>query len=144
MITSLHHASFTVEDLGRSIPFYRDVMGLELEGIWERDQEYSENITGIKDARVKVAYFKLGNAFLELVQYLEGKGNKIDSSTNNTGSAHVCFLVDDFTFFTENLRKNGVVFAGKICDGPGEAYKGRKILYIEDTDNNTLELISSV
>ena len=37
MILSLHHPSFTVENLERSAAFYRDVLGLTLEGIWERD-----------------------------------------------------------------------------------------------------------
>jgi catechol 2,3-dioxygenase-like lactoylglutathione lyase family enzyme len=34
MILSLHHPSFTVENLERSVAFYRDVLGLTLEGIW--------------------------------------------------------------------------------------------------------------
>ena len=70
MISSLHHPSFTVENLDRSIAFYRDLLGIPLEGVWERDPDYSENITGIKGAQVKVAYFRLPNASFELVEYM--------------------------------------------------------------------------
>ena len=36
MILSLHHPSFTVDNLERSVAFYRDLLGLSLEGVWER------------------------------------------------------------------------------------------------------------
>lgn len=143
MIVSLHHASFTVENLERSIAFYQETLGLKLEGVWERDQEYSEGVTGIRGAWLKVAYFSLPNASFELVEYLEAKGKKIDTSTNNVGSAHVCLIVANFDAFVEALAERGVVFAGKTCTIPAGSNKGKKIAYIEDPDGNTLELVSS-
>jgi catechol 2,3-dioxygenase-like lactoylglutathione lyase family enzyme len=144
MIVSLHHASFTVENLEKSVAFYQDTLGLKLEGIWERNPEYSEGVTGIRGAWLKVAYFSLPNASFELVEYLGAKGTKIDTSTNNVGSAHVCLVVEDFEPFIDKLAERGVVFAGALCTIPAGSNKGKKIVYIEDPDGNTLELISSV
>jgi catechol 2,3-dioxygenase-like lactoylglutathione lyase family enzyme len=143
MITSLHHASFTVEDLDRSVVFYRDVLGLTLSGVFERDGGYSERITGIRGAKLRVAFFALPNSALELVEYTEGKGVAIDTTTNNVGSAHVCFTVDRFNEFAEHLRRHGVRFAGEICVGPSGANKGKKLVYIKDPDGNTMELLST-
>ncbi|MBL3539898.1 VOC family protein [Aminivibrio sp.] len=143
MILSLHHPSFTVEDIERSVAFYRDVLGLTLEGIWERDPAYSEGVTGVPGARLKVAYFTLPNASFELVEYTGGKGVKIDTSTNNTGSAHVCFIADDFDALADRLKEAGAVFPGGVNVIPGGSNKGKKIVYVEDPDNNTLEIISS-
>ncbi len=143
MIVSLHHASFTVENLERSAAFYTDIMGFTLEGIQERDPDYSEGVTGISGAWIKVAYFTLPNASFELVEYLGAKGRKIDTSTNNVGSAHVCLIVDDFDAFVAGLAERGVVFAGKIRTIPAGSNKGKKIVYVEDPDGNTLELVSS-
>ena len=143
MIVSLHHPSFTVEDIHRSGAFYRDLLGLKLEGIWERDPDYSEGVTGIKGAHLKVAYFTLPNASFELVEYLGGKGEKIDTSTNNVGSAHVCFIADDFDGLVERLRAAGTVFAGDVQVVPAGGNKGKKIVYVEDPDDNTLEIIAS-
>ena len=143
MILSLHHPSFTVENLERSAAFYRDVLGLTLEGVWERDPAYSEGVTGVAGAHLKVAYFTLPNASFELVEYMGGKGVKIDTSTNNTGSAHVCFVADDFDALTDRLRTAGAVFAGKVNIVPGGSNRGKKIVYVEDPDGNTLEIIAS-
>ena len=143
MILSLHHPSFTVENLERSVAFYRDVLGLTLEGVWERDPAYSEGVTGVPGAHLKVAYFTLPNASFELVEYMEGKGVKIDTSTNNTGSAHVCFVTDDFDGLMDRLRRAGAVFSGEVNIVPGGSNRGKKIVYVEDPDNNTLEIISS-
>ena len=143
MIVSLHHASFTVGNLERSVAFYQGTLGLKLEGIWERNPEYSEGVTGIRGAWLKVAYFSLPNASFELVEYLGAKGTKIDTSTNNVGSAHVCLIVENFDAFIEGLTERGVVFAGTVCRIPAGSNKGKKIAYIEDPDGNTLELLSS-
>jgi len=143
VISSLHHPSFTVENLDRSIAFYRDLLGIPMEGVWERDPDYSEDITGIKGAQVKVAYFKLPNASFELVEYMSAPGKKIDTATNNVGSAHICFIADDFDAFIERLRSAGVTFAGKVCTIPAGSNKGKKVVYVEDPDNNSLELLSS-
>ncbi|NLK18646.1 MAG: hypothetical protein GX310_02505 [Synergistaceae bacterium] len=143
MIESLHHPSFTVDSLDRSIPFYRDLLGLKLEGVWERDEEYSRGVTGIKGAHLKVAYFTLPNASFELVEYLGGKGVKIDSSTNNTGSAHVCFIARDFEGLIDRLKEAGTVFAGEVKTIPAGGNKGKKIVYVEDPDGNTLEIVAS-
>ncbi len=143
MILSLHHPSFTVDNLERSVAFYRDLLGLKLEGIWERDEEYSQGVTGIEGAHLKVAYFTLPNASFELVEYMGGKGVKIDTSTNNTGSAHVCFIARDFDALEERLRAAGTVFAGEVKTIPAGGNKGKKIVYVEDPDGNTLEIIAS-
>jgi catechol 2,3-dioxygenase-like lactoylglutathione lyase family enzyme len=143
MIQSLHHASFTVENLERSVAFYSDVMGLKLDGIWERDPDYAEGVTGIPGAWLKVAYFTLPNASFELVEYLGARGSKIDTATNNIGSAHVCMIVDDFDAFLDRLKARNVAFAGTVCTIPAGSNKGKKIAYVEDPDGNTLELISS-
>mgnify|MGYP002682702377 CR=1 FL=1 len=143
MILSLHHPSFTVDNLERSVAFYRDLLGLSLEGVWERDEDYSQGVTGIPGARLKVAYFTLSNASFELVEYTGGKGVKIDTSTNNTGSAHVCFIAGDFDGLIDRLKKAGTVFAGEVRTIPAGGNKGKKIVYVEDPDGNTLEIIAS-
>ena len=143
MISLLHHASFTVEDLDRSVAFYRDFLGMKLEGIWEREAPYAEDVTGIPGARLRLAYFTLENASFELVEYLEGKGQKIDASPNNIGSAHVCFITGDFDGIVGRLGEWGGKLAGKTASVPAGANRGKRVAYVQDPDGNTLEIISA-
>ncbi|NLB84047.1 MAG: hypothetical protein GX791_07355 [Synergistaceae bacterium] len=142
MISLLHHASFTVEDLDRSVTFYRDFLGMKLDGIWERESAYAQDVTGIAGARLRLAYFSLENASFELVEYLEGKGQIIDTSPNNIGSAHVCFITTDFDGIVGRLGEWGGKIAGKISTVPAGVNRGKRVAYVEDPDGNTLEILA--
>jgi len=143
MIKSMNHMSFTVRDLNISVPFYRDILGLKLISIAGRDPAFSEKVTGIDGAHLKIAYLKALNCAIELVQYLNPKGKLIDTATNNIGSAHVCFVVNDFVKMIVRLKKQNVEFASKDnCIVPAGPNKGRGVVYFHDPDNNTIEFIS--
>lgn len=143
MITSVNHLSFTVSCLEESVHFYADVLGLPLINVSERDRAFSEKVTGVKGAHLKIAYLGAGGVSLELIEYLSPKGKKIDTRPCNVGSAHVCFNVDDFPALINVLQKNKVVFRGDICEVPAGPNKGKRVLYFEDPDSNTIEVISN-
>jgi len=142
MIESMNHASFTVFDLENSIEFYRDVLKLRHLDTSGRDPGFSQSVTGIKDAHLEIAYFEANNCRVELVQYLEPNGIKIDTTTSNIGSAHMCFNVSNFDNFVDNLKKNHVTFTGEVSTIPAGPNRGKKVLYFEDPDSNTIEIIS--
>lgn len=143
MITSLNHASFTVSSLKKSCQFYKDILGLKLLNISTRDKDFSQKVTGIKDAYLKIAYFEVINCRLELIEYISPKGEPIDTKTCNIGSAHICFNIDNFQAFVKSLKEKNIHFAGDICRIPSGPNKGKKVLYFEDYDSNTIEIISN-
>ena len=143
MITNMNHASFTVSSIEKSIIFYRDILGLKLLDTSTRGVEFSQQVTGIKGADLKIAYFEANNCRVELIEYLAPKGQKVDTTTCNVGSAHICFNVDNFTDFVNNLKKHNVKFSGEVCDIPGGPNKGKNVLYFEDNDSNSIEIISN-
>ena len=142
MITNMNHASFTVSNLENSIKFYRDILGLKLLDTSTRDLEFSQKVTGIHDAYLKIAYFEANNCRVELIEYFTPKCEDIDTKTCNVSSAHICFNVDSFDAFVDKLHSNNVRFSGDICLIPGGPNKGKKVLYFEDPDSNTIEIIS--
>lgn len=143
MITSVNHLSFTVSRLDASIRFYVDVLGLSLINVSERDGAFSEKVTGVKGAHLKIAYLAVGGVSLELIEYISPKGEKIDTRPCNIGSAHICFNVDDFSALINVLQKNRVVFRGDICRVPAGPNKGKQVVYFEDPDSNTIEALST-
>lgn len=143
MILRLNHSSFTVKNVNKSIKFYQKVLDFKLVNISKRNKKFSEKVTGIKNAELKIAYLKKSGFFLELIQYVKGNGKKIDTSVNNIGSSHICFDVKNFNSFLKKLKYNKVKFVGVPTIIPRGPNKNKLVLYFEDIDNNTIEFISA-
>jgi catechol 2,3-dioxygenase-like lactoylglutathione lyase family enzyme len=127
--------SFTVSNLEKSIEFYQKILGLELVNKSERDIEFSEKVTGIQGAKLVIAYLKTSNCAVELIQYLSPQGIRLDTKTCNIGVA-------EFQKMVGKLKENNVRFSGKPTIIPAGPNKGKAVLYFEDNDSNTIEIIS--
>jgi len=142
MIQSANHTGFTVSDVERSISFYRDLLGLELLSLAERDAAFSEKISGVPGARMKTAYLKTPDGHrLELIQYLSPPGMRLDTRTNNVGSGHLALNVQDLRALHARLKSKGVPFKSDPLEIPGGPNKGNLAVYCTDPDGITLELI---
>jgi catechol 2,3-dioxygenase-like lactoylglutathione lyase family enzyme len=143
MIVSMNHISFTVSELNVSVAFYRDILGLKVKDISNRDQSFAEQVTGIKGSQIMIAYLEAHNCSVELIQYINPVGKKIDTSTNNIGSAHVCFVIDEYDEHLKLLRDNNVQIVSKgNCIIPAGPNRGKSVMYFHDPDCNTIEFIS--
>jgi catechol 2,3-dioxygenase-like lactoylglutathione lyase family enzyme len=142
MITRVNHFSFTVANLEESVKFYTEVLGLTLVDKSPRPADFAEAVTGIPGTDIVVAYLEAKPCWLELIQYLAPHSVYADTKTCNIGSSHVCFFVDDFDPFVGKLMQDGAWPAGQVVQIPGGPNAGRKTVYMEDPDGNTLEFIS--
>ncbi len=142
MIRGADHTSFTVSDVERSAAFYRDLLGFKLLSLAERPPWFSELATGIKGAHLKTAYLEIpGGHRLELIQYLSPPGEKLDTRTNNVGSAHLALIVEDLHTIYQELKSRGLRFKGEPIEIPVGPNKGNRMIYLLDPDDFTLELI---
>lgn len=143
-VRAMHHTSFTVSDLQRSLAFYRDLLGMEVYAEFERTPgSYVDRVIGIPNAHLKIALLRCPGTsdVLELIEYVQPRGPKVDVATPNTGSAHVCFVVDDAMAAYRALSEKGVRFRGEpvaITSGP---HAGGYAIYFLDPDDITLELL---
>jgi len=143
MIREIDHFSFTVSDLGRSISFYQDILGMRLVKKFRAEGSYTEKVSGYPGAKLEIAYLEIPGqrSRLELIEYLHPKGNVVDLNTNNTGIAHICFYVTNINQMYTELKKKQVNFKSKpveYLDGPD---KGNHIVYLTDPDGITIEFI---
>jgi len=117
------HTCLNVMDLGRSITFYQDHLGLKL----TRKVEIKEN-----DSEVAFLEDPDGNA-IELTRWHDKKqlveGDNFD---------HVAFGVKDLKATIERLRARGTTIAMEPFKLKGG---GHQIAFIKDPDGNWLELI---
>jgi catechol 2,3-dioxygenase-like lactoylglutathione lyase family enzyme len=138
MLTSGWHVSFTVGDIERSVSFYRDILGMELEmAPRELEGPLLAEVTGNPGAHLKVAFVRLGEYRIELIQYLHPLGKQVRLGLNDVGSAHIAFGVDNVQEAYEILSRKGVNFKSK----PGRSREdGKPLVFLFDPDGNHLEL----
>jgi catechol 2,3-dioxygenase-like lactoylglutathione lyase family enzyme len=141
---ALHHIGLTVVDLERSIPFYRDILGMTL---WRRrphlDSSYVALQTGFEGVVLDVASFRVADdspESLEIVQYVTRAGPSAETASNRPGTSHLCLTVDDLRACQADLAAKGVRFKSEpvaITDGPNV---GGLVVYFYDPDGYLLEL----
>jgi catechol 2,3-dioxygenase-like lactoylglutathione lyase family enzyme len=141
-VVGVHHTSFTVADLKRSVDFFRDTLGLEL--LYEREvrDAYFSRIVGFPGCVVKAALLRLPGSghHVELFQYLVPVGTNCPARPCDPGSCHLAFLVDDLARFYARLEGAPVSFVSepvRITAGPNRGGYG---VYLRDPNGILIEL----
>ncbi len=143
MISNVNHVSFTVSDLRKSVAFYENVLGLKCISYAERDEEFSTAVTGIEGVKMEIAYIDAPGCSIELIQYIKGEGLRIDTTTCNIGSTHICFNISDYDSWIQRMKDNNVRMRGDLCVVPAGPNKGKRVCYMVDNDGNNLEFIEA-
>ncbi len=140
-LVSINHTSFTVSDAAAIAAWYCEMLDFTIVSVDTRPKDYSEKVTGIPGADLRIVYILGGGYHIELVEYVGAPGGRIDTATNNVGSAHIAYNVNDLKGMYEALAPKGMRFVSEpvpVTQGPNT---GGFVVYIEDPDGNTLELI---
>lgn len=140
MILRTNHTSFTVSNVDRSIEFYRDKIGLEFISVAVRDKAFTEKASGIPGAELKIAFLKAPDHKVELIEYLNPPGVKLDLTTNNVGASHLAFEVDNLHEMYEKLKAEGYEFTCEPLQIQGGPNAGGWMVYLKDPDGITIEL----
>jgi catechol 2,3-dioxygenase-like lactoylglutathione lyase family enzyme len=139
---SANHVGLTVSDLGRSVAFYRDLLGFHV--AYERGEvtaEYMPRLVGIPGARLKIVGLDIPGLHIDLVEYIHPKGNAQASSTPDVGNLHIGFTVDDLWAAYRALSTAGVQFKSEPVSPTTGPNKGGWTVYFVDPDGITLEMI---
>ncbi len=129
MIEQIDHIGIAVRSIEESTPLYRDVLGLEYEG--------SEIV---EEQGVKVAFFKIGQAMIELLEPLDQTGPVARFiEKNGEGIHHLALRCDDIEGQREHVAGRGVRL---LSDRPLDGAHGKLISFLhpKDTGRVLLEL----
>ncbi len=117
MIRKIQHIGVAVRKLDDAIPFYRDVLGLELAGIEE-----------VADQKIRAAVFRVGESTIEVIESTSPDGpvgKFLDK--NGEGIHHLCFKVDDAAAALSRAKEKG---ARLIDETPRSGVHGMKIGFL--------------
>lgn len=141
-ITGADHTSYTISNLESSLAFYVGLLGCDI--IWQREisNQYFRDIVGFPDCVVKAAHLRIPGSehHIELFEYVQPAGLVADVRTNNVGSSHISFLVDDLPAVYLELRAKGARFRSPPIEVTAGANQGGWAVYLLDPDGITVEL----
>jgi catechol 2,3-dioxygenase-like lactoylglutathione lyase family enzyme len=143
-IDAIHHAGITVRDIERSIAFYRDALGLELQFVVDRTGKDISDIVGYENCTIRLAFLRIPGQFsrIELLQYLAPTGTPREFESRDPATGHVCFAVHDIHALAERISSAGGTLRSPepvmITSGPNT---GTLALYVRDPDGYVIELL---
>ena len=137
---TVHHAAVTVTDLGTVVPFYRDVLGLEVLDRFDVSGDAFAAAVDVPGASARFVHLDGGGTRIELVEYDPSGEPNTDHgvSVNQPGTAHVGLAVDDLDRFLE-MRSADLEANGR----PRTTASGTRILFCRDPEGNLIELLES-
>jgi len=151
-IERVHHTGITVDNIDRSIEFYRGVLDAELLYVGDSNTQgvplkKFQNVVGVKGARLRYAFLRVGDTLIELICYLSPRGSKRFPRHNNVGTPHIAFKVEDIDEAYSELAKRGA----KPLSPPvvvrvkeGSWVKGWKFTYFRGPDDEYLEIFQEL
>lgn len=142
-VTLCHHHGFTVSNLERSLPFYRDLLGLEVVRVSERrDLPSYDVILGYANVALRVALLRHPvNAFLlELFEYENPPGRARPLDNTWVGASHVAFEVDDADALYAALTTAGYGAVNPPVDVVRDGAKVARAFYALDPDGIAVEI----
>ena len=149
MITNMLHVGLTITDMTRSIHFYRDILGFNLEGTLTMDGKETDILFGRENVRASVAYVKGDKGIqtppIELICFEGNPVTRNNTDLFTTSVSEVCFATDDIHAEYRRLKELGVDFLSEpqffdfTKDGFGKSWA----VYFRDPDGIILELIEA-
>lgn len=144
MIIGKVHSGVAVKSLDVSIPFYRDVLGLELLGIEEPKKSRGDKLA-VPGAFIQTAHFQIPGTDeqIELIEYREPAAMfNYGAPVNTPGCVHIAFRVDNIEEAITRMKEHDVAFCSEdyelIHGGPIDGWKW---IYFKDPDGTNMELI---
>jgi len=139
----VHHFGLTVSNLDEALHFFCDLLGLEATEMRETSGERPETILGISGVSLRLCVLKLpdGNN-LEVIEYLNPRGTKLDLRTCNPGVPHIAFVVEDIQKMYDDLSARGVKFVNPpYWGGTSVAGPGWGVCFLRGPDGISIELM---
>jgi catechol 2,3-dioxygenase-like lactoylglutathione lyase family enzyme/transcriptional regulator with XRE-family HTH domain/mannose-6-phosphate isomerase-like protein (cupin superfamily) len=120
-LVGIHHYSFTVSNLDRTIDFYRNTLGLQLISVSKNENEgLAEALFGAElaaelgPARMRIAVMELNGVRIEFSEYVTPQTQSREIQPHFAGCAHIAFRVKNIETVRKRLERAGVRFQAPI------------------------------
>jgi catechol 2,3-dioxygenase-like lactoylglutathione lyase family enzyme len=143
-VRAVRHAGIVVEDLERSLGFYRDVLGLTVKSQALEEGPFVDVLLGLSGTRVRTVKLGApeGAALVELLAFEAPAADARRAITVKTpGPTHVALTVHDVAGLTAALQAAGGSLVGPVQVSPDGKVQ---VCYARDPEGNFLELVEEL
>jgi glyoxylase I family protein len=148
MFEGVHHFSFSVTNLERTIDFYTKVLGITLQSRGRNKYDtLGTALFGTKwgvnqqHADLELAVINVGGTRVEFIEYKDPKAQPYHKNPAIAGSAHLAFKVDNIEETRKKMEEAGVEFHSPINSYMEAGKVEWKWCYFRDPDGIVLELV---
>jgi len=148
-VEGIFHVGITVSHMERSLRFYRDALGLEVESDAVIDHPYVFALTAVPAEEIRVAFLRVprsgsgndGSTRVELLEYRGIERHTVEGRPCDPGRSHICLQVGDVDEVHRRLTVAGYRGRSKapVEYGAGPR-KGARAIYAVDPDGYNVEL----
>ena len=130
MLEKISHTCIAVNDLDRSVAFYRDVIGCEVGPA----QDYKNSIC---------VPLQTGGDTLELMKVINPESSKLQHplEAGDIGTIHVCFQVNDIEKHVQKVKDAGSPVTTDLHDMTMGSGSVIRVFYFRDPDGYALQFL---
>jgi catechol 2,3-dioxygenase-like lactoylglutathione lyase family enzyme len=141
----VHHTGIIVGNLDRSIYFYHDLLGLEIQSEpspWFSGPELAQGV-GVPGGSLRQCNLRVSEGHvLELIEYGNRPANNTEvQPQNRLGAMHVALKVADIAATKAELEAKGIQFLSEANVVDEGVLAGWRWVYFHDPDGVTIELV---
>lgn len=140
MILATRHTGIVVEDMAKSLCFWRDVMGLKVAVDFREKGPFIDTVQALSGVDLRMV--KLAAPDGSMIELLKDDAHTTPAPEPNrlcdVGIRHVAFTVDDIEIAWRKLRAAGCdVLSEPVTAPDGKA----RLFFARDPEGNLLELV---
>jgi len=123
MLKKIDHIGVAVQSIEKSIPLFRDLLGIPLKKVYESDT-----------IKTKIAFFPLGDSTIELIEALD-PSSPVAKFVQKRGEGihHICFGVENIEAALRHFEANGIELINKT---PRRTENGDLIAFLNPKSTN--------
>ncbi|MEG4214321.1 VOC family protein [Microcoleus sp. Pol14C6] len=146
----IDHSAIAISNTEQSLKFYRDLLGMQVDGGSLNQGETQVRLDNLPEAKVKITALRpiQGGLGIELLDYLvTPKGRPIPRDWKSCDIAHmqVELIVNDLEQLLEKLRQNGVEFVSPgLVHFSDNSSSYRQCFLVKDPNGHAILLTSQV
>jgi methylmalonyl-CoA epimerase len=123
MLKKIEHIGVAVQDIEKSIPLFRDLLGIPLEKVYESDA-----------IKTKIAFFPLGDSTIELIEAMDPSSPVAKFiQKRGEGIHHICFGVKNVEAALRHFEAQGIELLNKT---PRRTENGDLIAFLNPKSTN--------